>query len=66
MIFVVEDVVDFIVEEVLISYDFIVGEVLSYCQSTGMKNVPLTTMTTSFLFWLKEEHFFIYQPWKQL
>ena len=22
-------------------------------------------MTTNFLFWLKEEHFFIYLPWKQ-
>ena len=30
------------------------------------KNAPLTMMTTNFLFWLKEEHFFIYLPWKRL
>ena len=30
------------------------------------KNAPLTMMTTNFLFWLKEEHFFIYLPRKQL
>ena len=29
------------------------------------KNAPLTMMMTNFLFWLKEEHFFIYLPWKQ-
>ena len=34
--------------------------------SSTIKNAPLTMMTTNFLFWLKEEHFFIYLPWKRL